>query len=108
MQTRYKYIPEARARKNLLETAKIKYRATLCVVYHEERHVVRLFPAQMSLPTSKDDILAPGVLSEGVPGPVNFDFSGAPDVEGFDPTSCPSNITMAGGETLYLTRCESC
>ncbi|CAM9291812.1 unnamed protein product, partial [Ectocarpus fasciculatus] len=51
----------------------------------------------------KDDILAPGVFNEGTPGPRWFDFSGAPDVAGFNAGSCPPSITWGGGDAFYQT-----
>ncbi|CAM9796401.1 unnamed protein product [Ectocarpus fasciculatus] len=64
----------------------------------------------------KDDILAPGIFNEGTPGPRWFDFSDAPDVAGFNASSCPPSITwgrrdafnQAGREQdLRLTECEA-
>ncbi|CAN0449753.1 unnamed protein product, partial [Ectocarpus sp. 12 AP-2014] len=51
----------------------------------------------------KDDILAPGIFNEGTPGPRWFDFSGAPDVAGFNASSCPPTITWGGRDSFYLT-----
>eukprot|EP00903_Cladosiphon_okamuranus_P020100 g18458.t1 len=56
----------------------------------------------VSLP-AKDDVLAPGILNMGTPGPRIFDFSQAPDVEGFDASSCPSHITWGGTEAFHLS-----
>ncbi|CAM9816417.1 unnamed protein product, partial [Scytosiphon promiscuus] len=56
----------------------------------------------VSLPP-KDDTIAPGVFSEGVPGPRWFDFSSAPDVEGFNASTCPESITWGGQDAFYLT-----
>ncbi|CAN0233246.1 unnamed protein product, partial [Scytosiphon promiscuus] len=55
----------------------------------------------VSLPP-KSEVLAPGFFNEGIPGPRWFDFSSAPDTEGFDPNTCPAEITWAGGDALYL------
>eukprot|EP00752_Nemacystus_decipiens_P015176 g13516.t1 len=54
----------------------------------------------VSLPP-KDGVLAPGVFNEGTPGPLNFDFSGAPDVGGFNSTTCPSTIRWNGANAFY-------
>ncbi|CAM9834683.1 unnamed protein product [Ectocarpus fasciculatus] len=55
----------------------------------------------VSLPP-KDDELAPGRFNDGIPGPRNFDFSSAPDVEGFDASSCPPEIEWGGIDAFYL------
>ncbi|CAM9921042.1 unnamed protein product [Ectocarpus sp. 12 AP-2014] len=55
----------------------------------------------VSLPP-KDDQLAPGRFNDGTPGPRNFDFSSAPDVEGFDSSSCPPEITWGGTHAFHL------
>ncbi|CAB1107139.1 unnamed protein product [Ectocarpus sp. CCAP 1310/34] len=55
----------------------------------------------LSLPP-KDEQLAPGRFNEGIPGPRNFDFSSAPDVEGFDYSSCPPEITWGGTNAFHL------
>ncbi|CAM9229439.1 unnamed protein product [Ectocarpus sp. 12 AP-2014] len=55
----------------------------------------------VSLPP-KDDQLAPGRFNDGVPGPRNFDFSSAPDVDGFDASSCPHEITWGGTNAFHL------
>ena len=52
----------------------------------------------------KDDILAPGVFNEGLPGPRWFDFSSAPDVEGFDSSSCATDITWAGPRAFHMNQ----
>lgn len=63
--------------------------------------------AKVSLPPKdQDNVLAPGIFNEGIPGPRHFDFSGAPDVDGFDPTSCPSDLTMNGKQMFYLRERE--
>lgn len=46
---------------------------------------------QVVLPP-KDDILAPGELSEGDPGLRWFDFSNGQDVEGFNSSTCAADI----------------
>lgn len=51
----------------------------------------------------KNDILAPGVFSEGLPGPRWFDFSSAPDVEGFHSSSCATDITWAGRTAFHMS-----
>lgn len=61
---------------------------------------------QVSLPP-KDDILAPGVFNKGVSGPLWFDFSSAPDVEGFESLSCKANITWAGQRAFRMDQRES-
>ncbi|CAN0058419.1 unnamed protein product [Ectocarpus sp. 6 AP-2014] len=55
----------------------------------------------VSLPP-KDDQLAPGRFNDGTPGPRNFDFSSAPDVEGFDSSSCPPEIKWGGTHAFHL------
>ncbi|CAN0445112.1 unnamed protein product, partial [Ascophyllum nodosum] len=50
----------------------------------------------------KDDILAPGIFNEGNPGPRWFDFSSAPDVEGFESVSCRAHITWAGQRAFHM------
>ncbi|CAN0089910.1 unnamed protein product [Scytosiphon promiscuus] len=55
----------------------------------------------VSLPPKSDD-LAPGIFNEGTAGPRWFDFSSAPDVEGFNASTCPANMTWHGGDALYL------
>ncbi|CAN0085914.1 unnamed protein product, partial [Ectocarpus sp. 4 AP-2014] len=55
----------------------------------------------VSLPP-KDDQLAPGRFNDGIPGPRNFDFSSAPDVEGFDSSTCPPEITWGGTHAFHL------
>ncbi|CBJ33259.1 hypothetical protein Esi_0450_0011 [Ectocarpus siliculosus] len=55
----------------------------------------------VSLPP-KDDQLAPGRFNDGTPGPRNFDFSSAPDVEGFDSSSCPPEIKWGGTQAFHL------
>lgn len=47
---------------------------------------------QVSLPP-KTKKMAPGIFNEGTPGPRYFDFSAAPDVEGFNFSSCPTEMT---------------
>ncbi|CAM9683407.1 unnamed protein product, partial [Ectocarpus sp. 12 AP-2014] len=44
-----------------------------------------------------------GIFNEGISGPRWFDFSGAPDVDGFDASTCPSDLNWKGGDPLYLT-----
>ncbi|CAM9503420.1 unnamed protein product, partial [Ectocarpus fasciculatus] len=51
----------------------------------------------------KDDILAPGIFNRGTPGPRWFDFSGAPDVAGFNASSCPPSITWGSRDSFYQT-----
>ena len=60
---------------------------------------------QVALPP-KDDTLAPGVFNEGTPGPRWFDFTGAPGVAGFNPSSCPAQIQWGGSESFHLRGCE--
>ncbi|CAM9534007.1 unnamed protein product [Ectocarpus sp. 13 AM-2016] len=55
----------------------------------------------VSLPP-KDGTLAPGIFGEGTPGPRWYDFTNAPDVEGFDASSCPADITWGGREAFHL------
>ncbi|CAM9822671.1 unnamed protein product [Ectocarpus fasciculatus] len=55
----------------------------------------------VSLPP-KDDKLAPGIFGKGIPGPRWYDFTNAPDVEGFDASSCPEGITWGGREAFHL------
>ena len=50
----------------------------------------------------KDDVLAPGVFSEGNPGPRWFDFSSAPDVDGFNSSTCAADITWAGPRAFRM------
>lgn len=54
----------------------------------------------------KDDVLAPGVFGEGDPGPRWFDFSNAPDVEGFNSSACAADITWAGPRAFHMQECE--
>ncbi|CAN0033849.1 unnamed protein product, partial [Ectocarpus sp. 6 AP-2014] len=51
----------------------------------------------------KDDILAPGIFNKGTPGPRWFDFSDAPDVAGFNASTCPPAITWGRRDSFYLT-----
>ncbi len=62
--------------------------------------------AQVSLPP-KDDEIAPGIFNEGTPGPRFFNFSSAPDVEGFNASTCPPSIKWGGSEAFFRTQCES-
>ncbi|CAM9641409.1 unnamed protein product [Scytosiphon promiscuus] len=55
----------------------------------------------VSLPP-KSDVMAPGIFNEGTPGPRWFDFSSAPDVQGFDANACPANMTWYGADAFYL------
>ncbi|CAM9146176.1 unnamed protein product [Scytosiphon promiscuus] len=55
----------------------------------------------------KDDVLAPGIFSEGTPGPRWFDFSGAPDVPGFNSSSCSADITWAGQRAFHMYQREN-
>eukprot|EP00752_Nemacystus_decipiens_P014352 g12769.t1 len=55
----------------------------------------------------KDDILAPGMFSEGADGPRWFDFSSAPDMPGFDSRSCVADITWAGQRAFHMYQLES-
>eukprot|EP00903_Cladosiphon_okamuranus_P010925 g10319.t1 len=50
----------------------------------------------------KDDTLAPGVLSGGTPGPRWFDFTDAPDVAGFNASSCPATIEWSSRNAFRL------
>ncbi|CAM9497054.1 unnamed protein product, partial [Ectocarpus fasciculatus] len=55
----------------------------------------------------KDDVLAPGVFNQGTPGPRWFDFSSAPDVDGFDSSSCSADITWAGQRAFRMYQLET-
>ncbi|CAM9811215.1 unnamed protein product [Ectocarpus sp. 12 AP-2014] len=55
----------------------------------------------------KDDVLAPGVLNQGTPGPRWFDFSSAPDVDGFDSSACSADITWAGKRAFHMHQLDS-
>ena len=59
----------------------------------------------MSLPP-KDATMAPGVFGGGTSGPRWFDFTSAPDVDGFNASSCPPEITWRGREAFHLLGCE--
>ena len=67
----------------------------------------RVKQIQVELPP-KDEILAPGIFSKGTPGPRWFDFTSAPDVEGFDSSICDSDITWAGQRAFRMTSRETC
>lgn len=54
----------------------------------------------------KDDVLAPGILNEGTPGPRWFDFTSAPDMPGFDSSSCATDITWAGQRAFRMNQRE--
>lgn len=54
----------------------------------------------------KDDVLAPGIFNEGIPGPRWFDFSNAPDVKGFDARHCKADITWAGQRAFRMDQSE--
>ena len=54
----------------------------------------------------KDDVLAPGIFNEGTPGPRWFDFSTAPDVPGFESSTCPTDITWAGQRAFRMNQRE--
>ena len=54
----------------------------------------------------KDDVLAPGIFNEGTPGPRWFDFSSAPDMPGFDSSSCAADITWAGKRAFHMYQRE--
>lgn len=51
----------------------------------------------------KDEVFAPGFLNEGNPGPRGFDFSNAPDMEGFDSSTCTKSITWKDGKAMKMT-----
>eukprot|EP00752_Nemacystus_decipiens_P002002 g1923.t1 len=55
---------------------------------------------------AKNKRVAPGIFAEGSRGPRWFDFSGAPDVVGFNFSSCPTNMTLDGGDTYRLNRVD--
>lgn len=48
----------------------------------------------------KDDTIAPGIFNQGTPGPRWFDFSNAPDVKGFDSSTCTVDVSW-GGKTAF-------
>eukprot|EP00903_Cladosiphon_okamuranus_P021969 g20199.t1 len=50
----------------------------------------------------KDDTLAPGVFNTGTPGPRWFDFTRAPDVAGFNASSCPALIAWTPKQAFRL------
>lgn len=54
----------------------------------------------------KDDVLAPGVFNQGTPGPRWFDFSSAPDVDGFNSSACSADITWAGQRAFRMHQRE--
>lgn len=64
-----------------------------------------MFAPQVWLPP-KDDVLAPGVFNQGTPGPRWFDFSSAPDVDGFESSSCSADITWAGQRAFRMHQRE--
>lgn len=66
---------------------------------------LRVCLPQVWLPP-KDDVLAPGVFNQGTPGPRWFDFSSAPDVDGFDSSACSADITWAGQRAFHMHQRE--
>lgn len=64
----------------------------------------RLGHLQVTLPAS-DSVMGPGMYSDGNPGTRWFDFSNAPDVEGFDATSCTLDITWGGSDAFHFYQC---
>lgn len=55
----------------------------------------------------KDDVLAPGIFNQGTPGPRWFDFSSAPDMPGFDSSTCARDITWAGQRAFHMHQREA-
>lgn len=89
----------------LSQDTRTAWAATAIRMNLARRNVICCGTTQVSLPP-KDDTLAPGIFGEGTPGPRWYDFTNAPDVEGFDASSCPAGITWGGREAFHLFGCE--
>lgn len=55
----------------------------------------------------KDDVLAPGLFNEGTHGPRWFDFTSAPDMPGFNSSTCTTDITWAGQRAFHMHQLET-
>ncbi|CAN0041429.1 unnamed protein product [Laminaria digitata] len=55
----------------------------------------------------KDDVVAPEIFNQGTPGPRWFDFSDAPDVEGFHSSACGADISWGGKSAFRMEQLET-